>query len=321
MQFKKIIPAIVYTGTALSISLGSLSLPSLEGPLIISGLKPAFAQQKGESKLKYNEKTDPLKAGPGIKALAKKAKRGDSLGDLGNAKRLFELLQAGKPGGIKVADSGDVPTTAEETLKNGGDCSGIANAVMAALNEMKIESGIIILDLGKGLLHVLAYAEIDGKRYLMDPQLDSFGKGGAQLPSGKMLVFTYEEAKRGIKKSASFVRETPFEKARGSYHFEWGSYFEGKGEYMEAIAAFRNALKLDSGDVIAQRKLKAVSSGLFNQLMAKADKAIKAKEWNKAAELNEKALEFIPEHLGEKGKAQLRENIAYCREKMAEESK
>lgn len=51
----------------------------------------------------YNSAVNPFAAGPGIEAIAKKAKSGSQLE---SARYLHGLLRIGNPGGLKVSESG-----------------------------------------------------------------------------------------------------------------------------------------------------------------------------------------------------------------------
>jgi hypothetical protein len=258
---------------------------------------------------KYDPNTDPFVADSAIKAIAKKAKAGSGLE---SAKKLHTLLNIRSPGGLKLSSSGGSskddrpPRTVAETLKKGGDCSEFAYVVPTVLNELEIKSGILVLDVGKGILHALPFAEVEGKKYIIDPQLDEFGVGGAQLESGKIVKLTYEDAKKG--KTAKFVRELDFSQARALYHMEWGTYLEDSKDLRNALAAFRTALKYDLDFGFVQRKVRSITAKIYNQFKKAAEKAFSAQRWQKAADLFEDALDHHPESLPKENKAAMHGN-------------
>jgi len=258
---------------------------------------------------RYDPNTDPIVADSAVKAIAKKAKTGS---DLETAKKLHSLLNIRSPGGLKLSSSGGSskddrpPRTAAETLKKGGDCSEFAYLAPTILNELEIKSGILILDVGKGIFHALPFAEIDGKKYIIDLQLDEFGVGGAQLGSGKIVKLTYEDAKKG--KIVKFVRELDFSKARALYHMEWGTYLEDSKDLRNALAAFKTALKFDLDFGFVQRKVKSITAKIYNQSKKAAEKAFNAQRWQKAADLFEDALDHHPESLPKENKAAMHGN-------------
>jgi len=258
---------------------------------------------------RYDSNTDPFVADSAIKSIAKKAKAGS---DLENAKKLHNLLNIRSPGGLKLSSSGGSskddrpPRTAAETLKKGGDCSEFAYVILTTLNEMGIKSGIIILDVGKGILHALPYAEIEGKKYIIDPQLEEFGVGGAQLESGKIVRLTYEDAKKG--KTVKFVRVLEFSQARALSHMEWGTHLEDSKDLRNALVAFKTALKYDLDFGFVQRKVKSITAKIYNQSKKAAEKAFNAQRWQKAADLFEDALDHHPESLAKENKAAMHGN-------------
>jgi hypothetical protein len=270
-----------------------LAIPKLDKPF---GIRAAVAR----TAKKYNPNTNPLAAGSKISAIAKKARRSN---DLESAKELHKLLKVGAPGGLRESKSArsttkdEKPKTANETMKSGGDCSEFSYVVLAALRKMGIRKmGLVLINLGASsrntvLMHTIAYAQINGKKYLIDPQPQiEFEKGGATV-RGKTIKFTYKELisrKAGVK----FVRDSPYPSAAGAYHFEWGTYLEGKKKFEEALSAFKRALTIDPKDIISAHKVKHYSAHLFYQLLKKANIAFKKKQWKQSADYSEKALTF-----------------------------
>lgn len=288
-----------FTKGSMGIALGTslvLGAPMLNGHL---GSRPAMAQPSK----RYDPDTDPLAAGARISAIAKKAKKGN---DLESAKELHKLLKLGAPGGLRESKNArsstrdEIPGTANETMQNGGDCSQFSYVILAALRRMGFrKTGLVHIDLGASskntvLMHTIAYVEIDGRRHLVDPQQDEFGKGGVNV-KGKEITFTYEELVSG-RARVRFVRESPYPKAAGAYHFEWGTYLEGKRRIIEALAAFKKALEIDPADPISKKKVgdyNALNNAKrFNELMGQAKAAVAKKQWAQAAAINQKALGY-----------------------------
>jgi hypothetical protein len=283
----KLIKAGAIVATALFLSLAS---PKAEQPF---GIRASY----GQTSKRYNPDTSPLAADSRIASIAKKAKAGS---DLDSAKKLHSLLRVAT-GGLKESKlarsttKDEMPKTANETMQTGGDCSEFSYVVMAALRKMGFKKiGLVYIDLGASsantvVMHTIAYVEINGKKYLVDPQLSEFGKGGAT--TGKRVTFTYEELVEG-RAGVRFVRDSPYPSAAAAYHFEWGTYLEGKRKTEEALAAFKKASTIDPNDHISKKKVAYYSALLFNQLMKKAKAAVAKKQWAEAAQLNENALEY-----------------------------
>ncbi len=284
-------------------------------------IRAAYAQ---ENQLDALLTKNPLSAGPRVLAKAKTAKVEGS--SLESAKKLHSILKIKAPGGLRAAVSGSSlsvvakPLTAEEAMSKPAECAGLALATVAALNKMDkgINSGIIILDLGTSgnskLLHYIAYAEINGKEYLVDLQQDTFGIGGAKPLSGRFQTFNYEEAKAGTK--VKLLRDIPFERAGSIYFLGLGAYYESINKSQDALLAYKKALAIDPSDKEAKRKVdsfSAVSSTKnYNQLVREATKAFKTEDWANAAGLFSQALSSMPDSMGNKGKAGLHANIGIC---------
>jgi len=261
----------------------------------------------------YNPDVNPFTADASLKSLAKKAKSGS---ELETAKKIHALLKIQSPGGLKPSSSGGEkderpPRTAAETLKKGGDCSEFGYVVLTLANDLGMKSGIIFLDVGGGVLHLLPYVEADNKKYIIDPQLDEFGLGGARLKTGKIVKLTYEDARKG--KTVRFVREMDFSQASAAYHMEWGNYLEDNKDVKNALSAFKEALKRDPGFGFIQRKVGTVSAKIFNQIMKDAHKAYNSQNWQRAAGLFEDAIAHFPESLDNAKKGSVHSNAGACR--------
>lgn len=285
--------------------------PRIGAPEPAFGPAPALARKAAG----YDASTDPFVADAGIKAIAKKAKSGSPLE---SAKKLHELMNVNAPGGLKLSSSGSgtrddrPPRTAAETLKLGGDCSDHANFMIAAMQEMGVQSGIVILDLGGGLMHILPYAQIGGSKHIVDSQTEEFGMGAVEV-KGQRLEFTYEQVRENTS-GVRFFRESPYPLAGGSYHVKWGNYLKGlKGKEKEALAAFTEALRRDPQDSYAAKQVDNIKGRLVNGLVQQAMKAYKAKEWQKAADLFEEAIALYPKSGGKDNLIAVLEGAAVCR--------
>jgi|GEM_PF-6685117 len=306
--------------------------PRIGAPEPAFGPAPALARKAAS----YDASTDPFVADAGIKAITKKAKSGSPLE---SAKKLHELMNVNATGGLKLSSSGSgtrddrPPRTAAETLKLGGDCSDHANFMIAAMQEMGVQSGIVILDLGGGLMHILPYAQIGDSKHIVDSQSDEFGMGAVEV-KGQRLEFTYEQVRENTS-GVRFFRESPYPLAGGSYHVKWGNHLKGlKGKEKEALAAFTEALRRDPQDSYAAKQVDNIKGRLVNKLVQQAMTAYnkaeiirkKAQKTNdkaelekavgifkQAADLFEEAILFYPKSGGKDNLIAVLEGAAVCR--------
>ncbi len=275
-------------------------------------IPPAYAQRAAAT---YDPGSSPFEAGSGIKAIANKARAGTKLE---TAKKLHSILQVGEPGGLKAAEAGKTikddrpPNTAEEALKRGGDCSEFAYVVLAAAKELGIAAGTITLDIGGDIMHLLPVVEIDGKKYILDPQTGEFGKGTVEIGS-KRITFTYESLGTGKPK---LLWESTSGQSVGSYHMEWGNYLKhfkkDEKKLRQAVTAFRKAMELNPADTHLRGKMDDASAALVNILMRKAEEAFGKQEWKSAASLFEEAIEHVPSTMSKANQGSLHENAAAC---------
>ena len=286
--------------------------PRIGAPEPAFGPKPALARNLVSE---YDKSTDPFEADGIIKKIAIKAKAGSQLE---SAKKLHAMLKVSATGGLKLVSSGSgtrddrPPRTGAQALKLGGDCSDHAYAFVAVFQEMKISSGILIFDLGGGLMHTLPYAEIDGRKHIVDSQSEAFGTGAAEV-KGKRVEFTYEQAKKA-KSGVRLSRESAAPQAAGAYHAEWGNFFKGQKDLeMKALEAYSEALRRDPKDSYAEGQIDNMKGRLVTKLYKEALKAFKGKEWQKAADLFEKAISLYPKSGGTDNLVALLEGAAVCR--------
>lgn len=282
-------------GAALALYFGK---PALEKPM---GLRPAYAQQASQ---KYNPNTDPLKPGFTISAIAKKVRSSsamESIRKLHLIMKNIKLVSSGKT----LAKDDRPPRTAEQTVMKGGDCTEHTYLPTAVLQNMNVPSGAIVLKLGRTLRHVLPFAEINGKRVIIDSQTKDLGKGRAKLSNGKIVSFTYEEAMNNKIKGMSVIEVLNPQQVKGLWHREYGIYLKDqKGRTKEAIAAFKRAVELNPSDSFSAKNLLRLINPILEggriafNLGVKANKRgnIKAlkKQMETAATLFRRALSSLP---------------------------
>ncbi len=177
---------------------------------------------------------------------------------------VYDILKVGN-GVLKLNPSNfdkRPPRTVDETLENGGDCTEFALAVLASLKELGIKGGAMVVhfDGSKPTVdHIFAYAFVDGKKVIMDPQAKGFGK-------------LLKNKKYKVKMDL-----TP-EQATSMYYREMGEHLSKKGKTDEAIKNFEKAIELNPKDAYSHHML-----GILYEKKGNKKKA--EKHHTKAAEL------------------------------------
>ncbi len=283
-------------------------------PKIWRAIPPVYAAHASA----YDPDVFPFKAGPLVKAIAKEVKADT---ELQTAKNLHSRLKGSAAGGLKAVESkktfGDdrPPRSPEETLiQRCGDCSELAYVVLSAAKELGLEAGTITLDLGNGILHLLPFLKIKGKKYIIDLQTDEFGKGSVDTSSGRV-AFTYESL--GEPGMPKVLWESTFDQSVGHWHMEWGNYLKSNkdpAKLKQAITAFKKAIELNPLDTHSPAKLDNASVSLVNILMKQADKKIsgKTKDWPGAASLFEEAISYAPLTITKEQLASLHQSAGTC---------
>jgi tetratricopeptide (TPR) repeat protein len=282
---------VAIAATTLSLTFAPVTL---EKPM---GLRAAYAQASA----KYNPSTNPFVAGSIIKAMAKNA---------ASAKELHEALRKK----LKTSSSGATlrddraPRTAQQTMQKGGDCTEFTYAGIALFKSKGIETGALIIKVGRSLHHVLQFAVVDGKRTIIDPQTKEFGKGRIKLKSGKTIIFDYDQAVKKLKAAVLTSNQ-----AAGLYHMEWGNFLKNKASLLNsAIKAFKRALEINPNDNYSKKQLNALQGRFVNKQMDLGVKAYNNKDFAKALTHFKAAMDNFPANASKKHKAQLQGLIKQC---------
>ncbi|MBU0532794.1 tetratricopeptide repeat protein [Candidatus Micrarchaeota archaeon] len=146
----------------------------------------------------------------------------------GTTREKIEQMHRTLNGTISVVNmSGRPPRTAIETLEDGGDCTDLANIVVAILQEMNIPGGVLVVHFGSapaGIHHMIPYAQIGNERVIIDLQSSRLG----------------ETADGGY----STIMTLSYSQAASVYHSEWGDYFRDQGRTTDAITAYERSLAI-----------------------------------------------------------------------------
>ncbi|NYZ74317.1 tetratricopeptide repeat protein [Candidatus Micrarchaeota archaeon] len=183
---------------------------------------------KPAKKQGYDTSIDPFSLN-GSDIFQKLGLSGDSKA---NVQRIFSQLRIGGEQNLKTEKRpGKQPRTAVEALEKGGDCSDLTNLVIGVLKTAGVPGGAFVVHFKvdpPDLLHMIAYAEIEGKKVIIDPQATELGR----TTKGK-----YE-----------LLFDVDYDQARAFYHREYGDYFARNDRKADAIKAYERAVELFDGD-------------------------------------------------------------------------
>jgi hypothetical protein len=145
---------------------------------------------------------------------------------------LFDTLHKGGSQGVTVLDmAGKMPRTASEALAKGGDCTDLANIVISLFKELKVPGGAMVLHFNsapENVDHMVPYAMIGGRKYIVDLQAGSLG----QTAAGEYTI----------------LHTLSYDQAAFMFHREAGDYFKDKGTPREAVASYRRANEFYTND-------------------------------------------------------------------------
>lgn len=177
----------------------------------------------------YTTRTNPFELDSALQGIASATNSGEARAKV-NA--LFDRLHRGGTSGVIVMDmAGRPPRTAAEALAQGGDCTDLANIVIALCRELRIPGGAFILHFNNApadVDHMVPYVQIGGRRIIVDLQTSRLG----DTAQGE-----YTE-----------VHRLTFEQAAFMYHREQGDYHRDRGQSTEALAAYRRAAEIYGSD-------------------------------------------------------------------------
>jgi hypothetical protein len=177
----------------------------------------------------YTTRTNPIELDGTLRGILTQVNTGDALTKVTT---IFDRLHRGGTQGVTVMDmAGKMPRTASETYARGGDCTDLANIVIALFREAGIPGGAIVLHFEgapENVDHMVPYAMIGGRRIIVDLQTSTLGQT-AQGRYRELFRLTYDQA--------AFM-----------FHREAGDYFRDQRQDAQAVAAYRRAIELFNGD-------------------------------------------------------------------------
>ncbi|MEW6035977.1 MAG: tetratricopeptide repeat protein [Candidatus Micrarchaeota archaeon] len=200
------------------------------GPITVTRTPEAQAVQAG-----YSAQTDPFAMDQPLRDIAS----GISGDTRAMVQAIFDRLHRGAAGGVSVMDmAGRAPRTASEALSQGGDCTDLANIVIALFREKGIAGGAMLVHFESApanVDHMVPYVELDGRRTIVDLQAGTLG----QTAQGRYTT----------------IMTMTLSQAPGMYHREMGDYYRDAGRSQDAIAAYRRALELNEGDAYVHQNI------------------------------------------------------------------
>jgi tetratricopeptide (TPR) repeat protein len=177
----------------------------------------------------YTTRTNPFELDSALQTISSAINSGDARAKVD---ALFDRLHRGGTSGVVVMDmAGRPPRTAAEALASGGDCTDLANIVIALCRELRIPGGAFILHFNSApadVDHMVPYVQIGRRRIIIDLQTSRLG----DTAQGE---FTE-------------VHRLTFDQAAFMYHREQGDYYRDHGQSTEALAAYRRAAELFNND-------------------------------------------------------------------------
>ncbi len=254
--------------------------------------------------------------------------------DKEKAESLFKLLKAGS-GVLKLDPSNAdkrAPRNVDETLEKGGDCTEFALVVLAALKQLGIEGGALVVHFEKSpetKEHMFAYAKSGDEKIIIDPQAAGAGK---MMKSEKYAVkmdltpkqatgmYYRETGEHLMKKGKTDDAIKSFEQAleinpQDAYcHHMLGILYEKKGEKKKADEHHAKAAELDPENSVYKKNVKVVD---INKELQLAQEAINKEDWDACIKHYENVLNSGVE-LPKKQKDPIENNLKACRQMKGE---
>lgn len=210
----------------------------------------------------YSSSTNPFALSPRLREMLGQINSNPDATTRQKVERLFELLHRGAENGVRVVDGeGRAPRTAAEAYEQGGDCTELANIVIALLKEMSIDGGAQVVHFNSApaeVYHMIPYAQVGSERVVVDLQAASLGSTASGAYS-TILTLNYNEA--------AYM-----------YHAEQGDYLMAAGRNQEAIAAYGRAIEICDRDAYVHHNLGILYEGTGDMQAA-------ARHHGRAAEL------------------------------------
>lgn len=190
----------------------------------------------------YDSTVDPIAPGAGIRRIAEEVRAGGG-SQTQMLQRLFDRLRVGASGGLTAVTSARdtrPPNTAEQAISRGGDCTEFAFVALSAMQLLGIPCGARVVRLqgsAQGSEHMIAYATVNGRETIIDPQAAALGQSARPVERVVM---------GGLTPS----------RAAAMYHREWGNHLSARtGRESDAVSAFNRALELNADDAYSHHRL------------------------------------------------------------------
>jgi hypothetical protein len=237
--------------------------------------------------------------------------------------QIFDRFHVGGAEAVKAMDmAGKPPRTAAEAIAQGGDCTDLANIVIALMREKKIDGGAFLVHFDsapKDVDHMVPFVVLGGNRIIVDLQSPSLNKTG-QGSYSKVLEYTLDQA------AAMYQREM------GDYSRDQGKSAEAKASYEASLAIFERdpyvhqnmgILLEKSGDIagasthfsraaeLDPKYKREAKRGDYNAELAAAQEAADGGRWTECVTHLQSALESAPSAAAKKS---IRDNITVCQD-------
>ncbi|MEW6723121.1 MAG: hypothetical protein AB1324_07695 [Candidatus Micrarchaeota archaeon] len=290
---------------------------------------PAVAQAAQAQTSGYSSQTNPFELNDSMRTIVREVgTAGDAQAKL---QRLFSRLHAGAAGGVRVMDmSGRPPRTAAEALAQGGDCTDLANIAIPLMRELGIPGGAMEVHFDSaaaGMNHMVPYAEISGRRIIVDLQASTLGQT-AQGNYSTVLAMTFGQAASMYhREMGDYLRDqgrsegaiAAYEAAAAAFsrdpyvHQNLGVLYERAGQMASAEEHFRLATQIDSRYARdAQRAGGNSAAQRFNASVDQAERAFREQRWADCARHFQEALDSGAQ-VADDVRRSIQANIQTCR--------
>ncbi|MEM4165985.1 MAG: hypothetical protein QW153_00790 [Candidatus Bilamarchaeaceae archaeon] len=137
--------------------------------------------------------------------------------------------------GLKIDESQNgkrPPRLIDETLKNGGDCSEFAFVIAAAIKQLHLSGGALLVKMKNApedVQHIVVYVKDGNNRIIIDPQADDLNK----VLDGS--VYTV-------------IADLSFEQLPYMFYREYGDYYRNSKNLDKAIEYYKRAVAIYEKD-------------------------------------------------------------------------
>jgi hypothetical protein len=257
-------PAVFGTKTKRALATIGLGAAFILFPPMLDGCGSAAlagpAKEARSRRPAYVRTTDPFELNQSLRDHARRLNTGTNRQKV---TRLHSEMRRGGAHGVRIVSrTGRPPRTAQEALSQGGDCTDVANIVIALLREMGVPGGALMVHFNSApadTFHMVPYAQLGDRRVIIDLQSDRLGQT-AQGRYTTVLTFTFDQA-------------------ASMYHSEWGGYLLRNGRNQDAIGAYERAVEIFDGDAHVHHNLGVLYEAAGNMQLA-------SRHYTRAAQLN-----------------------------------